>query len=247
MTEATPRAKPRTDTERHIREQARKLLVSQGAEAVTLRAIARELGITAPALYRYYDSREDLVHQICNDICDDLAAELTVNLAGQPAGDVAGQVFAICRLFRQWALTHPREFSLVFATPAGQQPNADPTYTSIGPAALDPFGRIFLGIAGPVMTRHPVAPPSVDVPAALTEDLTRYRSTLVGWLAAAGTEITPGAPGLPAMYAMFRFWVRLYGYVALEVFGRFPFGMSDPDAAFEAILLNMFGESGIPT
>ena len=55
MTEATRRERLRAETEREIRQAARALLVERGRDAVTLRAIARELGITAPALYRYYD------------------------------------------------------------------------------------------------------------------------------------------------------------------------------------------------
>src|SRR2546421_11548146 len=104
MTETTRRDRPRADTEREIRQQARRLLVSQGREAVTLRAIARHLGITAPALYRYYDSREDLLRRVCDDICLDLADELTADLTTIPDEDVLGGVFAVCRGFRRWAL-----------------------------------------------------------------------------------------------------------------------------------------------
>lgn len=242
MAEAAIRDRPRTDTERHIREQAKKLLVNQGHEAVTLRAIARELGITAPALYRYYDSREDLIRQVCDDVCNDLTAELTAGLAERNDEDLGGQVFTICRLFRRWALTHHHEFSLVFATPVGHARKATGTETS-----ADPFGRIFLTVAGPLMARYPLDLSSSVIPAELKEDLTRYRRTLVDSLAETGVEVVPGALGFSAMYLMFRFWLRLYGYVALEVFGRFPFSVSDPDAAFEAVLRGMFDEFGIPS
>src|ERR1051325_7345444 len=116
MTEATRRERLRAETERDIRRQARALLVAHGRGAVTLRAIARELGITAPALYRYYDSREDLLHHLADDICTDLAAELNAALARIPDDDVTAQVYAVCRGFRHWALAHPQESGLVFAT-----------------------------------------------------------------------------------------------------------------------------------
>src|SRR5215469_10289741 len=99
MTEATRRDRSRVDTDRQIRKVARTLLVSRGAQGVTLRAIAREMGITAPALYRYYDSFEDLIRQVCADICVDLADELATGLAAIPPDDTTGRVFAVCRGF----------------------------------------------------------------------------------------------------------------------------------------------------
>src|SRR5687767_9206729 len=102
MTEATRRERLRAETERDIRRQARALLVEHGRDAVTLRAIAREVGITAPALYRYYDSREDLLRRLAEDICTDLAAELDADLDGIDEDDVSAQVYAVCRGFRRW-------------------------------------------------------------------------------------------------------------------------------------------------
>src|ERR1051325_7581306 len=104
MAQATRRERPRSGTEREIRQTARSLLVQQGREAVTLRAIARELGITAPALYRYYDSREDLLRQLCDDVCLDVAEALNADLADIPTEDTTAQVFAVCRRFRRWAV-----------------------------------------------------------------------------------------------------------------------------------------------
>src|ERR1044072_1325908 len=75
MTEPTRRDRGREDTDREIRGRARALLVEHGHQAVTLRAIARDLGITAPALYRYYSSREDLMQHLRQDTCADAAAE----------------------------------------------------------------------------------------------------------------------------------------------------------------------------
>ena len=75
MTQAARRDRNRVDTDQSIRTVARTLLVSRGRQGVTLRAIAREMGITAPALYRYYDSFEDLIRHVCTDICADLTAE----------------------------------------------------------------------------------------------------------------------------------------------------------------------------
>src|SRR3954454_15475637 len=119
MSHPTRRGRARAATEQDIRRTARKLLVEQGPEAVTLRAIARELGITAPALYRYYGSRDDLIEHLRLDVVADLGAKLGEEIAALP-DDGAVQLFAICRGFRRWALTHTKEFTLVFASPTGE-------------------------------------------------------------------------------------------------------------------------------
>lgn len=236
MTEAARRDRKRADTDQQIRTVARALLVEHGAQGVTLRGIAREIGITAPALYRYYNSFEDLIQHVCSDICADLAGELAAGLALIPEEDTPGRVFAVCRGFRAWAIRHPREFSLVFATPAGPQATA----------ATDPFGRIFLTVAGRVLaTRTLVVPADPDVPARLLADLTLFRATLLDSLAETGVAVPEHVFSLGTAYTMLRFWVRLYGQVALEVFGRFPFPVADAEPMFESMVAELATEVGL--
>lgn len=236
MTEATRRDRSRVDTDRQIRKVARSLLISRGAQGVTLRAIAREMGITAPALYRYYDSFEDLIRQVCTDICVDLAEELTGGLVPIAQQDTTARVFAVCRGFRSWAVRHPREFSLVFASPTAHEAKQ----------ADDPFGRIFLTVAGQVLaTRSITVPPDDEVPEHLCADLTEFRKVLHGTLTETGIDLPEDVFTLGAAYTMLRFWVRLYGQVALEVFGRFPYPVSDPEALFEAMVAELAAEVGL--
>lgn len=242
MSEPIRRAQPRTDTERHIRAQARKLLVDQGHEGVTLRAIARELGITAPALYRYYDSREELIQFVCLDICADLADDLGADLAAMTSSDPVAAVFETCRGFRRWALAHPREFALVFASPA--------TTTGHGPevlpAAEEPFGRIFLTLAGRALAGSGITPPADGgVPEHLRGELGTLRDSLLATLRAEGIDVPAEVLGLGMVRFMLHFWVRLYGHVALEVFGRFPFGISDTEALFESMLAELAAGVGL--
>src|SRR3954466_11573929 len=70
------RDRVRADTVREIKETARRVLVEQGGSGFALRAIAREMGMTAPALYRYFDSRENLVEHVVADLYDELCAHL---------------------------------------------------------------------------------------------------------------------------------------------------------------------------
>lgn len=246
MTDTTRRDRPRADTEREIRQQARRLLVEQGREAVTLRAIARELGITAPALYRYYDSREDLLRRVIDDICVDLGTELTADLGSVAEDDPVGGVLAVCRGFRRWALAHPQEFALVFASPEdGVNCVTDSTGKMLRPAK-DQFGRIFLNMAGRLLATHKLpVPADASVPEQLTADLEAFRGTLLHTLGQEGIELPAEALNLATVYFMLQFWVRLYGQVALEVFGRFPFAVSDAQPLFESMLAELFADIGL--
>ena len=245
MTPSTRRERGKAETDRGIRHEARALLVNKGAEAVTLRAIARKVGITAPALYRYYTSREDLIEHIRTDICTDLADELNADLATLPEQEVLAQVLAICRGFRRWAIAHPREFGLVFASPA-EPPTPQDGGMHILMPGTDPFGKVFLAVAGKVLTTLTLAtPPDDSVPPELRADLETFRTSLLATIAETGYEVPPQVLNLGTAYAILKFWVRLYGQVALEVFGRFPFAVAKPEPLFEALLADVIHQVGL--
>ncbi|MFD4641380.1 TetR/AcrR family transcriptional regulator [Lentzea sp. NPDC058436] len=232
MTEATRRERLRAETEREIRQAARTLLVESGQDAVTLRAIARKLGITAPALYRYYDSHDALLRQLCDDICADMAATLYADLAADTSGQVGCKVRAVCHAFRRWALAHPQEFALVFASPRD-------------PIGADQFGSVFLQLAGPLIASNQDAN-HVDepVPAVLHEDLVRFQQVLRDAVAEHGVTLSDEVLNLGKIYHVVQSWVRLYGHVALEVFGRFPFAVSNPEPMFDSMLDQMLADIG---
>jgi AcrR family transcriptional regulator len=112
MTQAPTRAEAHAATAARIVAAARDLLVRHGE--VTLRAVARELGLTAPALYRYAPSHEDLVRIVALAIDADVAARITRAAERQPADDPAARILAAAVEFRRWALENRHEFSLVF-------------------------------------------------------------------------------------------------------------------------------------
>ncbi|MEU4764105.1 TetR/AcrR family transcriptional regulator [Actinosynnema sp. NPDC023794] len=242
MTEATRRERLRAETERDIRRQARALLVEHGRDAVTLRAIAREVGITAPALYRYYDSREDLLRRLAEDICTDLAAELDADLDGIDSDDVSAQVYAVCRGFRRWALAHPQEFTLVFASTEDALGSCSPDDRGqVG----DQFGRVFLEVAGRLIASHPL-PDDLghDAPENLHADLAVFQQVLLATVNDRGVAVDESVLPLGAVYHITQSWVRIYGHVALEVFGRFPFAVSNPEPMFDSMLAQILGEMG---
>ncbi|MEV0355343.1 TetR/AcrR family transcriptional regulator [Nocardia sp. NPDC050697] len=220
-----------------IRRVARAQLAAHGPEALTLRAIAGALAVTAPALYRYYGSRDELVAALRRDICLGLADELAAEAAELPE-DGLGQLFALCRGFRRWALANAHEFTLVFASPQLGGEGAR--------RFEEPFGRVFLASAGRLLATHDLAlPPTDAIPEALRADLVGYQNDLLAMLAAAGQKFPAEKLDLGVTYLMMTLWARLYGHVTLEVFGNYPMRVRDPDAVFEALLTELAAGIGI--
>jgi hypothetical protein len=90
-----------------------------------------------------------------------------------------------------------------------------------------------------------VVPTDQDVPEKLRADLAEFRGTLFHTLADAGIDLPEHLFPLGAAYTMLRFWVRLYGQVALEVFGRFPFPVTDAEPLFESMVAELAAEVGL--
>src|SRR5437762_10797032 len=136
----TRRERQRTATLNEIRQAARRLVVDSGPTAISLRAIARELGMSAAALYRYFPSLEALIADVASEIFDELSA--AAEAAGRGEGEVDAQLVAMARGFRRWSITHPQEFALLFGTPVpGVAELEAECVTPDHPGAL--FGAVF--------------------------------------------------------------------------------------------------------
>ncbi|MFD0362702.1 TetR/AcrR family transcriptional regulator [Nocardia sp. GCM10030253] len=233
-----PRGRAPVVTDGDIRRVARALLVEQGPEAVTLRAIARELGITAPALYRYYRSLDDLLESLRLEFCADLAAELSAEIETLPDDGVV-QFFAICKGFRRWALAHTREFTLVFASPGVGRSGVMRRFD-------EPFGRIFLAAAGRLLATYDIVTLPTDViPAGLREDLIGFQTELLAAVSEAGQKFPAEKLDLGVTYLMIQIWARLYGHVTLEVFGNYPIPLSNPEILFDTMLAELGRTAGL--
>src|SRR3954454_12425626 len=106
----TRRDRVRAETVLEIKATARRVLVEQGADGLALRAIAREMGMTAPALYRYFGSREDLLEHVAADLYAEVNQGLEAARDAVSPPDVPAQLLATSRAFRRWATSHQAEF-----------------------------------------------------------------------------------------------------------------------------------------
>jgi AcrR family transcriptional regulator len=231
----TRRERVRVETVREIKQTARRVLVEQGAEGLALRAVAREMGMTAPALYRYFDSREDLVEHVVADLYDELTAELQRACATAEPPTVGAQLLAASRAFRCWATTHHREFGLLFGSPAQSiAVEAHGPGEGVAHEAARRFGAVFGTLFGQLYTERPFPIP------AETELEPALQQKLRDWC----VELDVALP-LGAMYVFLSCWIRLYGIVCMEVFGHLRFALDDAAPMFEAELRALGGVLGI--
>lgn len=227
MTESR-RDRLRADTEREIRDAARRLLARDGLPAVTMRAIAGEVGMTSPALYRYYDGHERVLAAVCVDLFDELIAALQ---AAGSQGSAGQRMAASCRAFRTWALEHPLEFGLVFANPIpplGEEPE--------GP--LDQAGMRFAGtfaaLFDPLWQEYHFPVPDDDA----LDPVLRLQLAEHG-------HLMPTLP-LGAIFVFVGCWARLVGVVSAEVFGQLTWAAEHTEPFFEDVLADMARRLTIP-
>ena len=224
------RDRVRAATTEEIKQTARLLLVEQGPGAVSLRAIARQMGMTAPALYRYFDSHEKLIKHVIADIFTELTDDLRAAIAAAGAasgGDLAGQVIAACWEFRRWSLSHQREFGLLFGTPL---PGVNVEKDEITAECGAEFGNTFFALILELWHKNPFpVPPDDAIDQGLREQLEHYRDGL--------GSLGTGLP-LGLLLIFLRCWTRLYGTLSLEVFGHLGFALDDAEPMFELMLVD---------
>ncbi|MFG1778422.1 TetR/AcrR family transcriptional regulator [Micromonospora sp. NPDC049048] len=216
MAAPTRRERLRKATVAEIKDGARRLLVTGGVDAISLRAIARDMGMTAPAIYRYFPSLDALVSALAGDLYDELRRCLEA--ARDDAGpDPVDQLLTMSRAFRAWSVAHPAEFGLIFgAPPPGRNAPVD---DGEHPGAR--LGAVFVRPILDLWRRSPFrAPPG--------ELLHRRLGGLLEPL-----RLSHGEVPVEVAYAFLSGWTRLYGLVAMEVFHQFDWAVTDTEALFE--------------
>ncbi|KIF67381.1 TetR family transcriptional regulator [Streptomyces sp. AcH 505] len=218
----TPRERYRTQVRAEIKERAWEQMATAGASALSLNAIAKGMGMSGPALYRYFAGRDELMTELIRDSYRSLADAFGAAAASGP--DVA----ALAHALRDWALADPQRYFLVYGTPVpGYHAPADITgiAAEIMAALLDAYTAS-------------ASPPSVSAPpdGAPTEAPTGAATTFDTHL----EDHRQWAEGHPAPVAALRralaFWTRLHGVLSLELAGHFAGMTFDPALLFEAEL-----------
>ncbi|NYG05751.1 AcrR family transcriptional regulator [Phycicoccus badiiscoriae] len=248
----TRRERQRQATFDEIVDVARRLL--RDGEDVSVRAVAQEMGLTPPALYRYVDSHAELMVRVARSIFEDVVATMTTARDAQAPDDPAAQIVASAAAFRTWALTNRHEFQLVFASATSTAPEDGSAPEPLVMTSLDAclpeesgvklFGAFFSEIFGRLWVKYQFdIPADADLDPELLEVLRGEIKAPEVTDALGGP--TPGAP-TPGMIWMFeRAWSRLYGTVTLEVFGHVHPAFISTGALFGATMLDIGRELSI--
>ncbi|MFE4857669.1 TetR/AcrR family transcriptional regulator [Streptomyces sp. NPDC056670] len=208
------RARARVEVTAAIKDEARRQLAAEGAAKLSLRAVARELGMVSSALYRYFPSRDDLLTALIVDAYDAVGEAAERALAQQrAAASPVTRWTAVCRAVRTWALAHPHEYALIYGSPV---PGYTAPEATNGPASR--VGLVLISIARDAHRGKGIAPPRPPAP-----------------LRAEGERMAADfAPDLPpaAVVALVAAWSQLFGLISFEAFGQFHRVVEEREAFF---------------
>ncbi|MFF0494279.1 TetR/AcrR family transcriptional regulator [Nocardia sp. NPDC004068] len=232
MTGTTPRARARARTMEDIVRIGREHLAVHGAAALSLRAVARDLGVVSSAVYRYVRSRDELLTLLVVDGYTELADAVDAALAAGP-DDPAQGVRVVGRAVREWALAEPARYGLLFGTPVpGYEAPAEQTVAP-GTRVIYTLLRVIEKAYAAGLLTAPDPAPALGEP--LTGDIARIRAELglelPDWLMARAISV----------------WTGLFGAVTFDVFDQYgadTFG--DRAQLFERHLDNLDGILGLP-
>jgi AcrR family transcriptional regulator len=218
--QSTPRAKARAQTLEEITRIGREHLASEGAAALSVRAVARDLGVVSSAIYRYVRSRDDLLTLLVVDGYDELGDAVDKERAEIPAGDHRERFLTVGRTVRAWAVREPATYALLFGSPV-------PGYHAPAEQTTGPGTRVIGALVGIYAAAHeagamaPVSPaPPVSKRLAADFDVVRAET---------GADI-PDDLVVRGVLA----WAALFGCVSFELFGQYgPDTFTDPGDLFE--------------
>ncbi|QFU90426.1 TetR/AcrR family transcriptional regulator [Amycolatopsis sp. YIM 10] len=223
------REKVRRATLAEIHAVVRRLLVERGAAAVTINAVAREMGMSGPALYHYYAGHEELVGAVTADFFRELTETMERARDAVPDAPPGDRLLAVCRAMRAWAVANRAEFGWIFASPIAP-PNREPD--SVCHEAGDRFERVLLDLTVELWETQGFEVPE-SLPDSLHEQMTAYSARLDGRLPPA------------AAHVFLSCWIRLYGLLCMEVLHQLDFAYTDLEPVFEECLSELADTLGI--
>lgn len=208
----TARERARAELTREIKDEARRQLAEVGALGLSLRAVARELGMVSSALYRYFSSREELLTALIVDAYN--AVGEAAEAADDPKKAPLERWVSIWHAVRAWAKAHPHEYALIYGSPIpGYQAPQD---------TVAPAGRVAFALVAVLRDANLRVETEVgEMPVELLHQLDAL------------TEILKVNLGPETASRLIMAWTQLFGMINFELFGQYV-GSVDPSDAFFA-------------
>jgi AcrR family transcriptional regulator len=203
----SPRQRYRDQVRAEIKQAALAQMCPGGPAALSLNAVAKELGVTGPALYKYFRSRDDLLTELVFDCY--AAAAAAVHAESERIGDLSPRerLQHLAHAYRRWAVAAPHLYQLLTAMPA-PTPDSPPETVDRAKAVLGPFL--------PVLGRGQIWPAATELREQV-EEWIKQNDRLADWVQTYAPEADPATALTGALIV----WVRMHGVVNLEVQGKF--------------------------
>jgi AcrR family transcriptional regulator len=219
---AMPAPEPPTMRERYraqvrgeVKQAALRQLAQAGPAGLSVSAIGKQLGVSGPALYRYFAGRDELLTELVIDAYNDLADALRAAARQAPSHEPRARLEALARAYRSWALAQPHRYRLLYGPPLPGYDAHAQRLVDASQAAMNQLLTVLRELGG----RTAPAPPQP------------LASQLTAWAQAHD----PGTGPATALRAVL-IWSRLHGLISLEIAGNFASMGIDPDQVFEAQL-----------
>ncbi len=226
----TRRERLHDQTREEIKRIAREQMAAEGTHAISLRGIARVMELTAPALYRYFPTRDDLITALIVDAFNGLADAMEDGDHSAPSEAYGSRLFNIMRNYRVWALEHRTDFLLIYGNPI-------PGYHAPAEVTLPAVVRGFIAVLRPLReadtagvlrySADPAVPPTVH--AFLQSEIDER-----------GYNLSP-----EAMYIAAIGWTRIHGILMLELLDDIQPVVGDVDAFYQSELTALIQSFGL--
>jgi len=235
---ASRRERARAATIEEIKDTALRLMRQQGTTDVRFSEIAREMGMTAPALYRYFADGEELLTALIVDAYDRLGGAVALARDAVDPDDIGGRMLAVAQAYRRWASEEPQQFALILGMPVPgyAAPPEGPT-TEAARRAMEQMKALFLeaarlGVLGRPTITH--VDDALQKCLVSEEHMAKHESS---------------GPPLPAdtFQASLHVWSAMHGFTSLETYGHFDFLPEEArDGVFRTLVELAATAAGLP-
>lgn len=235
----TARARARAEMTADILASGRAQLAVVGPAALSLRAVARDIGVVSSAVYRYVASRDELITALLVQCYNELgAAAEEADAAARADNEADGSVprrrwRTACRAVRRWGIDHPHEYALLYGSPV---PGYRAPEATIAAASRVTAVLIAAMVSG--WERGPAGSEDDQAPGAgLTADVRRFLIE-----AAAGVPVALDADRIERAVVA---WSSVFGLISFELFGHFVGSVTDPEVFFDAAVERLADDLGL--
>jgi AcrR family transcriptional regulator len=210
------RSLQKSGLDEEIKSVAWQQIAEFGAADLSLRRIARALGIAAPSIYHYYGSRDDLVTALILDAFNSLGKALKDSVASSPADDPSARLTSLGFVYRQWAISQPQRYQLIFGTPI-------PGYAAPEERTLPAATAGFAPLTSMLQEAFTAGRLRVERLAPLSPTL---KSMLEAW------KQSQEGVDIEVLYMALVFWSRAHGLMMFEINGQYPSFITDANEVY---------------